>query len=379
MIGVAGIEKSYDDWLRDPANGGKPLQLSLDLTVQTTTHEVLDAGMKMMNAKGAAAVLMNANTGEIISMVSLPDFDPNDRPQPLVKGNAADSPLFNRAVQGLYELGSTFKIFDVAQALDLGLITPNTMIDTKGPLVWGRFRIHEFHNYGSSLSVTDVIKESSNIGAARIAMQIGAARQQPFLKSLGLLDPSPVELVEAPGVRPETPKNWSELSTMTIAYGHGISDSPLHLATAYASMLNGGIRVYPTLLKTDHPKVGPRIISEATSAKLREMLRKVVTEGTASLGDVKGYDVAGKTGTADKPDPQGGYYHDKVISTFASVFPASDPQIRADRDAGRAFGQHPFATAPHGGLYRRAGRGRDHPSGRALAWSASGDCTSRRG
>jgi cell division protein FtsI (penicillin-binding protein 3) len=326
VIGVAGIEKRYDDWLRDPANSGQPLQLSIDLTVQAAMREVLDAGMKMMSAKGAAGILMDAHTGEIIAMTSLPDFDPNDRPAPLVKGDAADSPLFNRAVQGLYELGSTFKIFDVGQALDLGLITPQTMIDTKGPLVWGKFKIHDFHNYGAQLSVTDVIKESSNIGAARIATLFGGVKQKAFLKTLGLLDPSPVELVEAPGVRPQIPQNWSDLSTMTIAYGHGIAVSPLHLAAAYASMLNGGTLVKPTLLKVEHPTVGPRIVSEATSEKLRVMLRDVVTNGTASLGNVKGYDVGGKTGTADKPDPQGGYYKDRVISTFASVFPSHDPK-----------------------------------------------------
>lgn len=326
VIGVAGVEKQYDSWLRDPANAGQPLQLSIDLTVQAATREVLEAGMNMMNAKGAAAILMDAHTGEILSMVSLPDFDPNNRPLPLVKGNAADSPLFNRAVQGLYELGSTFKIFDIGQALDLGLITPQTIIDTKGPLIWGKFRIHDFHNYGAKLSVTDVIRESSNIGAARIATLFGGDKQKPFLKALGLLDPSPLELMEAPGVRPQYPSNWSDLSTMTIAYGHGISVSPLHLCTAYASMLNGGTRVYPTLIKTDAPKIGPRVISAATSEKLRTMLRYVVTSGTASYGDVKGYDVGGKTGTADKPDPRGGYYTDKVISTFATVFPAHDPK-----------------------------------------------------
>ena len=201
----------------------------------------------------------------------------------------------------------------MGQALDLGLITPQTIIDTRGPLIWGKFKIHDFHNYGDKLSVSDVIRESSNIGAARIATLFGGDKQKPFLKALGLLDPSPVELVEAPGVRPQFPANWSDLST-------------LHLCTAYASMLNGGIRVYPTLIKTDAPKTGPRVISAATSDKLRTMLRYVVTSGTASYGDVKGYDVGGKTGTADKPDPKGGYSNDKVISTFASVFPAHDPK-----------------------------------------------------
>ncbi|MBI1418586.1 MAG: penicillin-binding protein 2 [Limimaricola sp.] len=326
IVGVAGVARQFDSFLRDPANNGAPLKLSIDLSVQAATEQVLAGGMSLMNAKGAAAVLMDVHTGEILALASLPDFDPNNRPRPLTTGDASDSPLFNRAVQGVYELGSTFKVFAVAQALQLGLITPDTMIDTRGPLVWGKFRINDFHDYGSHLSVTDVIVESSNIGAARIAQQIGTDRQRAFLGSLGLLDATPVELAEAPGGRPLVPPHWSELSTMTIAYGHGIADSPLHLAAAYASILNGGTLVRPTLLKQDHPQAGPRIVSEAVSEQMRQMLRAVVTRGTASFGDVPGYQVAGKTGTADKPDPQGGYYNDKVVATFASAFPANDPR-----------------------------------------------------
>lgn len=326
IVGVAGVARQFDSFLRDPANNGAPLKLSIDLSVQAATEQVLAGGMSLMNAKGAAAVLMDVHTGEILSLASLPDFDPNNRPRPLTTGDASDSPLFNRAVQGVYELGSTFKVFAVAQALQLGLITPDTMVDTHGPLVWGKFRINDFHNYGAHLSVTDVIVESSNIGAARIAQKIGSDRQRAFLGSLGLLDATPVELAEAPGGRPLVPSHWSELSTMTIAYGHGIADSPLHLAAAYASILNGGTLVRPTLLKQDHPQTGPRIVSKAVSDQMRQMLRAVVTRGTASFGDVPGYLVAGKTGTADKPDPQGGYFNDKVMATFASAFPANNPR-----------------------------------------------------
>jgi len=149
VIGVAGVERQFDDFLRNPASEGAPLALSLDLTVQAATEEVLHGGMTIMNAKGAASVLMDVHTGEIIAMASLPDFDPNNRPQVLLTGDQSDSPLFNRAVQGVYELGSTFKIFPVAQAVELGLLNANTMIDTKGPLTWGRFRIRDFHDYGN--------------------------------------------------------------------------------------------------------------------------------------------------------------------------------------------------------------------------------------
>ena len=326
VVGTAGIEKTFDTWLRDPANGGAPLALSLDLTLQSTIEDVLDGGMKLMHAKGASAILMDVHTGEILSMASLPDFDPNTRPAPLVKGDPSDSPLFNRAVQGVYELGSTFKIFAVAQALDLGLVNPETMVETKGPMVWGKFRIRDFHNYGPELSVTDVIVKSSNIGTAHIAQMIGGTRQQAFLDQLGMFAATPVELVEAPTGKPLKPAKWPEITTLTVSYGHGVAASPLHLASAYASMVNGGTRVSPTLLKQDKPVPGARVISESTSATIRSMLRAVVQRGTATFGDVPGYEVGGKTGTADKPKPSGGYYKDKVIATFAAAFPMSDPK-----------------------------------------------------
>ncbi len=327
IVGVAGVEKRFDDYLRDPATAGTPLQLSLDLTVQAAVERVLAGGMKLFNAKGAAAVLMDVNSGEILSLVSLPDFDPNTRPAPPTKGFAADSPLFNRAVQGVYELGSVFKPLTIALALDLGLVSKDTMIDTRGPLRWGKFSIRDFRNYGNRMSVTKVVVKSSNIGTARIAQEIGAERQQNFLRSLGLFEKTPVEMVEAHGSKPLLPPKWSELSTMTVAYGHGIAISPVHLAAAYASLVNGGTRVTPTLLRHERSEPGPRVISQQTSRTIASIMRKVVTEGTASFGEVPGYAVGGKTGTADKPRERGGgYYDDKVIATFASIFPADEPR-----------------------------------------------------
>ena len=330
VIGTAGIEKAMDSRLRDPAQAGTALQLSLDLTVQATVEELLDAGMKMMNAKGAAAVLMDVKTGEIISMASLPAFDPNDRPNPVLPPGAepGDNPLFNRAVQGVYELGSTFKIFATAQAMELGLLNAESMVDANAPMIWGKFKIREFenHNYGPLLSVSDVIAKSSNVGTARIALMIGGERQQTFLRALGLFDPSPVELIEAPFAKPILPKRWPDITTITVSYGHGIAASPLALATAYATIANGGVTVKPTLLHSDTPKQGVRVMSEKVAAESVAMLRRVVTEGTASMGEVEGYQVAGKTGTAEKPKGNGGYYDDKVINTFAAVFPANDPQ-----------------------------------------------------
>jgi cell division protein FtsI (penicillin-binding protein 3) len=348
VIGVAGVEKYFDAQLRDPARQDEPLRLSLDLTIQAAMEEVLQAGMTMMNAKGASGIIMDVQTGEIIAMASLPDFDPNQRPPVATSGDAGDSPLFNRAIQGVYELGSVFKIFAVAQALELDLVNPNTLIDTQGPLTWGRFRINDFHNYGATNSVTDVIVKSSNVGTAHIALMIGAERQQQFLRSLGLLEPTHIEMVEAPTGRPLLPRQWSELSLLTISYGHGLSTSPLHLAAAYATIANGGLTVTPTLVHSDDHEPGPRVMSEQSADEAVAMLRQVVARGTATFADVPGYEVAGKTGSADKPRPTGGYYDDKVIGTFAGMLPASDPRyvIVVNLDEGmETSGTEPRRTA----------------------------------
>lgn len=327
VIGTAGIEKALDERLRDPAMAGTPLQLSLDLTIQAATAEILEAGMKLMNAKGATAILMKAQTGEVVSLVSLPDFDPNDRPPNPVSGDPGDSPLFNRAMQGVYELGSTFKIFPAAQAMQLGLVTPDTMIEANSPLVWGRFKIKEFQNknYGT-LSVTDMIVKSSNVGAAKLGLMIGAERQQAFLRALGFFEATPLELVEAPKAKPLLPAKWSEIVTITTSFGHGLSASPMHLAAAYGAIANGGVAIKPALLKRDGPPEGVRVLSPEVAKAAVDMMRDVVVHGTASFAEVEGYQVAGKTGTADKPKKGGGYYDDKVINTFASVFPASNPE-----------------------------------------------------
>jgi cell division protein FtsI (penicillin-binding protein 3) len=212
--------------------------------------------------------------------------------------------------------------------MELGLVNPETMVDADAPMRWGRHLIKEFQgkNYGPLLSVTDVIVKSSNVGTAHIALQIGATRQQAFFRSLGFFDPTPIEMVEAAGAKPLIPARWPEIVTITTSYGHGMSASPLHLASAYATIANGGIKVTPTILHRTEPMTGPRILSEDVAQASVDMLRQVVTRGTASLGEVPGYAVAGKTGTADKPRRTGGYYDDKVINTFAAVFPANDPQ-----------------------------------------------------
>ncbi len=349
VVGTAGVERVFDARLRDQARADEPLSLSIDLRVQTALEEVLAAGMAEMNARGATGILMEAATGQIRAMASLPDFDPNLRPALPVSGDPADSPLFNRAAQGRYELGSVFKPFTVALALEDGRMTPQTLVDTEGPMRWGRFTIRDFHDYGPRLSVEDVLVHSSNIGSARLALAAGAQAQSAFLGRLGLLEPLTVELGEAAQARPLLPAKTSDLTTMTIAYGHGIAVTPLHLAAAYATLANGGFRVRPSLVASDaRPTEADRVISARLSRQMRGLMRQVVTRGTAKLADVSGYEVAGKTGTADKPLPTGGYARDKVISTFAGFFPADAPEyvlVVAFDEPSTAINGQSFRTA----------------------------------
>ena len=327
LVGSAGVELQFDKFLQDELGSGDPLILSLDLGVQSAIGHVLQGGMQLMNAKGAAAILMDIHSGEIISMVSLPDFDPNDRVQKASKKNGSQSSLFNKAVQGRYELGSVFKVFTAAMALEDGIVNQNTLIDTSSPIIWGKHRISNYHRLPEELSFTDVIVKSSNTGTSRLAKELGGVRQKEFLTNLGFFESTGIELVEGKQITSQYPSNWSEISTMTISYGHGISSSPLHLAAAFASVLNGGLKVNPTLLKRNGTnKIRKRVIRSDVSQTLINILYQVVERGTASAARVHGYSVAGKTGTAKKVKPTGGYYNKKNITTFASVFPAEAPK-----------------------------------------------------
>ncbi len=327
LVGVAGAEGFFDQALRDPERRGRPLVLSIDSAVQATMRRVLAAGLKLVNAHGGSAVLMDAFTGELFSLVSLPDFDPNRRPLPAAASDPSESPIFNRTVQGVYELGSALKVLTAATAIDAGTVAEDTIINTTGPLVSHGFRIRDYRDNGPELSVRDVIVKSSNIGVARMALGFGTKVQKDFLRKVGFFEPVPVELDEASNARPLIPSRWTDLTAITVSYGHGIAISPLHLASAYAAVVNGGTRVVPSILRGGSPAGGgERVISPASSAVLRSILRSVVEDGTASIGDIPGYAVGGKTGTAEKPKPTGGYYEDKVIATFASVFPTTDPR-----------------------------------------------------
>jgi cell division protein FtsI (penicillin-binding protein 3) len=320
--GVAGMERAYDGYLADPATRGQPLILSIDSRVQQALeHELLDA-LTHFSAIGAAGVVMDVHTGEVLAMTSLPALNPN------AAGQGSDDARFNRATLGVYELGSTFKPFTVAMAMDSGIIKSFGQIYNcpQELHVYGHV-VHDTHPYGRTCTVAEIMKESSNIGTAQIADQVGANRQKAFLKKMGFLDPVRIELKErgrtlTPGSR------WGPFETMTVGFGHGIAVTPLHLATGYATLFNGGVYHPATLLKIggDHsvPR-GVRVFSEETSYKMRSLLRLVVTDGTGKKADAPGYRVGGKTGTAEKL-LNGHYTSTAVVTSFAGVFPMDDPR-----------------------------------------------------
>ena len=325
LVGAGGVEQFFDERLRDPEKAAEPLRLSLDIPVQQAVRETLGAGIKRLHAKGGSAILMKARTGEILSLVSLPDYDPNERIQ-VHRGSADTNPRFNRAAQGRYELGSTFKVLTAAMALDAGAARADTMIRTPPSLKYGRHRIGESHRMPAEMTVEDVVVKSSNVGAARLSMMVGTRRFKGYLKRLGFFDPSGLELTGAARAKPLLPDYWTDLSSMTVSFGHGLAASPVHLAAAYATIANEGVSVQPTLLAGVENQ-GKRVFSPETANEMLRIMRQVVVRGTAKRIDIPGYEIAGKTGTADKVRPNGGYYKDKVISTFASVFPSSRPEF----------------------------------------------------
>lgn len=322
LRGSAGIEHFANERLSDRNLADQPLRLSIDTAAQRVVEEVLDLGISRFHAKGGTGILLDVRTGEIVAMASLPNFDPNKAPGKF-EGKASDNPRFNRAVLGLYELGSTFKTLTAAIALEMGVVEPEMPLDTATPVRFGRHQFRDKHPK-PNLSVTDVVVRSSNVGAIRMAQQVGTPRFREALGKLGLFEPLPVELAEARRSRPALPREWTELSTITISFGHGMSVSPLHLAAAYATLANGGRKVTPTLMAGGHPP-GEQVFSPRTSAQMMRILRETVYRGTALRADVPGYEVGGKTGTAEKLSARGGYADDRVLATFAGVFPTSNP------------------------------------------------------
>jgi len=320
--GVAGMERAFDARLADARTRGEPLTLSISSQLQQALeHELLDA-MTQFQAIGAAGVIMDMHTGEVLAMTSLPQLNPN------AAGQGTDEARFNRATLGVYELGSTFKPFTVAMAMDSGIIKSFGQIyNCPDVLMAYGHAIHDTHPFGRQCTVAEIMKESSNIGTAQIAAQVGAQRQKYFLGKMGFLGPVQIELRER--ARALTPgANWGPLEVMTVGYGHGIAVSPLHLATGYATLFNGGIYRPATLLKVggNHP-IGPgrRVFSEETSYRMRALLREVVLAGTGKKADAPGYRVGGKTGTGEKL-LNGRYSSSAVVTTFAGVFPMDEPR-----------------------------------------------------
>ena len=314
--GIAGIESHFDKHLRRDAG---PLRLTIDLRVQHALRSELARGMRRFRAVGAAGVVMDVTNGEVVALVSLPDFDPNGT------SPVDDQARFNRTTLGVYEMGSTFKIFTTAMALDSGKVSLGGGYDATDPIRVARFVIRDYHAKRRWLSVPEIFMYSSNIGTVKMALDVGVAKQRAFLDRLGLLRPSPIELTEI-GM-PLVPDKWREVNAMTISFGHGLAVSPVQLAAGVAAIVNGGVLYPPTLRKreTGEPLVGVRVISERTSERMRRLMRLVVEKGTGSKAEAQGYLVGGKTGTAEKV--VGRRYRNKALmSSFVGAFPMTAPR-----------------------------------------------------
>ena len=318
--GLAGVEKAAGEELRRRAEAHQgPLPLSLDIRVQHVLAEALAETMTAHRAVGAAGMVMDVENGELLALVSLPSFDPKG---PDRSGAEA---LFNRATLGTYELGSSFKPFTIAMALDLGIAGIEDSYDATEPIKVSRHLIRDHHPENRWLTVPEILIHSSNIGAARMAVEVGAERQRAFLDALGMFERIPLESSERGW--PIVPRRWSEQTTMTVGFGHGLAVTPLHLIASYAALVNGGLAVTPTLLKREPGAhlVQRRVISADTSAIMRMLLYAVVSEGTGRKAAVPGYLVGGKTGTAEKAIG-GRYKRDSMITSFVGVFPIDRPR-----------------------------------------------------
>ncbi len=316
--GLAGIEKYFDRSLQDAADD-KPLQLALDLRVQSMMREELAKTVQEFGALGATGIVLSIPDGEVVAMTSLPEFDPH---QP---GRASADALFNRATLGVYELGSTFKTFTVAGALENKTVGMRGGYDASRPIHIGNFTISDSHPEGRWLSVPEIFAYSSNIGTAKMALDLGSEKQQAFLRSLGLFEPVKLELPEL--ARPIVPRQWPPITTMTVAYGHGISVSPLHLAQALATVTGDGTKRGVTLVKDGNKNKpeGTRVLSQPTVKNMRDLLRLVVLRGTGKSANVEGYEIGGKTGTAEK-NTNGIYLENAKVTSFVGMFPASNPR-----------------------------------------------------
>ncbi|KXJ56247.1 MAG: penicillin-binding protein [Thalassospira sp. Nap_22] len=312
--GIAGAEREFDNELR--INNG-PLELSLDTRVQYALAEEVENAMETYSAVGAAGLVMDVYTGEVVAMTSLPNFDPH-RP-----GQAPADARFNRSTLGVYEMGSVFKLFNTAIALETGTSTLNSVYDATEPLAIGGFRIRDYHGENRWLTLPEILVHSSNIGSARMAMAFGGETQQKYLKKLGMLDKPQIELPEVGG--PLVPNPWRDINTMTISFGHGLAVTPLQVVSGISTLVNGGIRRPATILKQDGAPAGERVFSQKTSELLRRLMRLVVTDGSGKNAEVAGYFLGGKTGTSEKL-VNGRYVKNARMSTFVAAFPMQDPK-----------------------------------------------------
>ncbi len=327
----AGVEKFFDDHLSNPMRSDDPLHLSLDLRVQHIVRQELKFAMDRFSAKGAAGIVMDVETGEILAMTSLPDFDGNGSIDP------STPEMKNRNTLEPYEMGSGFKTFTLAMALDSGAIKVTDEFDATRPLKVGRRTIHDDHAKKRHLSVPEVYTYSSNIGASLIIRQVGVDYQKAYLERFGMFDKPVIELTGRS--RPILPRRWGEIQSMTVSYGHGIAVTPLHLVTGIAAVVNGGRLIPATLIRKDKDQDNisyglpeysnvedyPQVISAETSRKMRHLMRLAVEYGSGSNARVEGYRVGGKTGTAEKVI-NGSYSRENKITSFVGVFPMDNPK-----------------------------------------------------
>jgi cell division protein FtsI (penicillin-binding protein 3) len=326
--GIAGIEKWLDArGLADLHLAGlasdrlqKPVELAVDLRVQHAMRDELVAARTKFKALAVAGLLTDVRTGEIISMVSLPDYNSNNPRE------ALDPTRINRLTTGVFEMGSTFKALTVAMALDSGKITLKSSFDARGGLHYGKFTIHDFHAQNRVLTVPEIFTYSSNIGTARMALSLGVEHHKWFLRKLGQLERLRTELPES--AEPLVPRRWGELNTVTIAFGHGLSVAPLQAVAAIGALMNGGRLIPPTFLKRSEQEamaLATQVVKPETSDKMRYLMRLNVEKGTATKADVKGYYVGGKTGTSEKV-VGGRYSKTKVLTSFTAVMPSDQPR-----------------------------------------------------
>ncbi len=319
--GRVGMEQVFNKHLSDPATRGTPIALSIDSRVQGALEDELRRGMKLVQAQGGAGIVLDVNTGEVLALASLPEFDPN-------KIDARGEKLmFNRVTNQVYELGSTFKPLSVAAAIDAGVVRDLGRRWDATPVKAGRFRIKDSHDMGATLNVVETLIHSSNTVTARVVDELGPDRMRRYMMDLGMNERPYIEL-PAKGFPIWPGEKWPRLRSMTVGYGHGIAVTPLHLASAYAAMVNGGIWRPATLKKLgpgEAPK-GRRVFKASTSSRMRQLLRAISIYGTGRNADAPGYRVGGKTGSAEKPGGSAGYRRTALVSTFAAAFPMDRPR-----------------------------------------------------